>query len=375
MLKWIGVARIKTIVLDDYFFPSPLGVLLDRYGPRKVEAFVLLFAGSGAFIFALSNSLLGLVIGRSLIGFGVSACLMAAFKAYVLWLPKDTWPRVNGFQMAAGGFGALTATIPLESALHFTDWRGVFIALGIFTFLIALSIFLVVPEKKRSNQREDKFRDQILGIKRVFTSLDFWRIAPLTAMSQAAFLSIQGLWAGPWLKDVMKMERMEVATVLLWIAVSMVVGFIFLGALAERLNRVGISVLATAVSGMCIFILIQMLIILEFTNWVVSLWILFGFFGSTGIIAYAALSQSFPAELSGRVTTGINFIVFIAAFAGQWAIGAIINLWPINANGVYSPQGYQAGFTLMFALQILSLIWFFSSYLINGKIRNRGIVN
>ena len=73
-------------------FQLPLGVLLDRYGPRRIEAFLLFFAGLGAFVFARSESLTGLVIGRALIGFGVSSCLMAAFKAFVLWFPQNQWP-------------------------------------------------------------------------------------------------------------------------------------------------------------------------------------------------------------------------------------------------------------------------------------------
>ena len=62
----------------------PLGVFLDRFGPRMVESFLLLFAGAGAIIFATSHTLTGVIIGRALIGFGVSACLMAAFKSYVI---------------------------------------------------------------------------------------------------------------------------------------------------------------------------------------------------------------------------------------------------------------------------------------------------
>ena len=95
-------------------FQLPLGVLLDRYGPRRVEAVLLLFAAAGAFAFARAETLNGLLLGRALIGLGVSACLMAAFKAYTLWFPKEKWPLVNGFQMAAGGLGALAATAPVE---------------------------------------------------------------------------------------------------------------------------------------------------------------------------------------------------------------------------------------------------------------------
>jgi MFS family permease len=95
----------------------PLGVLLDRFGPRRIEAVLLLFAASGAFLFARGESLAELVIGRALIGFGVSACLMAAFKAFVEWFPRRQLPLINGIQMASGGLGALSATAPVEYAV------------------------------------------------------------------------------------------------------------------------------------------------------------------------------------------------------------------------------------------------------------------
>jgi len=339
-------------------FQLPLGVLLDRFGPRKTEAFLLLFAGLGAFVFAKAETLAGLVIGRALIGFGVSACLMAAFKAYVLWFPRERWPLVNGFQMAAGGLGALAATTPVEAALQITDWRGIFSGLAILTILVAVAVLVVVPEKE-GHQQGESLRAQLEGVKQVFTSLEFWRAAPLTTMSQAGFLAIQGLWAGPWLRDVAHLERMAVAKVLFGVAVAMVAGFILLGGLAERLARSGISVLTTAVTGMGLFMVVQALIILGPAELAKPLWVVFGFIGTSGIIAYAALSRRFPTHLSGRVTTGVNLLVFIAAFAGQWAIGAIIGLWPVSEAGNYSLAGYRAGFSAMLGLQVLTLVWFF----------------
>ncbi len=336
----------------------PLGVLLDRFGPRKTEAFLLVFAGLGAFVFASSSTLTGLILGRALIGLGVSACLMAAFKAYVLWFSEEQRPLVNGFQMAAGGLGALVATTPVEAALQVTDWRGIFIFLGIFTLLVAVLIYLVVPEKSAQGKRES-IDDQLRGVRLVFSSLKFWRTAPLTTMSQAAFLSIQGLWAGPWLKDVAGMDRMAVAESLQWVALAMIAGFIGLGLLAKKLARVGISLLTMAVAGMGLFMATQAVIILGFGDNSILPWIYFGFFGTSGIIAYASLSQSFPSHLSGRVTTGVNLLVFLMAFAGQWAIGAIIDLWPIGADGSYALAGYQAGFTVMLGAQVLCLVWFF----------------
>ena len=134
-------------------FQLPLGVLLDRFGPRKVEAALLLFAALGAFIFARAESLTGLITGRAFIGFGVSACLMAAFKAYTLWFPREKWPLINGFQMAAGGLGALAATSPVEATLQFTDWRGVFMGLALSNPSDCRDSFLYRPGKKYRRHR------------------------------------------------------------------------------------------------------------------------------------------------------------------------------------------------------------------------------
>jgi len=343
-------------------FQLPLGVLLDRFGPRRVEALLLLFAGLGAFVFSRAEGLTGLVVGRAFIGFGVSACLMAAFKAYTLWFPREKWTLVNGFHMAAGGLGALAATSPVEMSLQFTNWRGVFTGLGLLTLLIAGSVFLLVPEKKADAKRES-LHALIRGIHEIITSRKFWRIAPLTTMTQAAFLAIQGLWAGPWLTHVGRLERAAVVEVLFQIAIAMVAGFIFLGSFAEWLSRKGMSVTTTSVTGMALFMIIQLLLITGPASWAVPLWLAFGFLGTASIIAYSALSQSFPVHLSGRVTTALNLLVFIAAFAGQWAIGAIIGLWTAGSAGMLPPAGFQAGFGLMLLLQLAGLI----SYFLTGR--------
>jgi MFS family permease len=338
-------------------FQLPLGVLLDRFGPRRIEALLLIFAGAGAFCFAKADSLSGLLVGRALIGLGVSACLMAAFKAFAMWFPKEQLPLVNGIQMGAGGLGALTATAPVEAALQFTDWRGVFMVLSVLTLAVVAAVFFVVPERKTEGAGAS-LREEVRGILRVYTSPLFWRIAPLTVMSHATFLSIQGLWAGPWLRDVAGFDRTTMASVLLLIALAMAAGFILLGAIAERLSRHGIRPLTFAVFGMSAFMFVQALIVLEWTALTLPLWILFGFLGTTGAICYAVLSQSFPLHLVGRANTGLNVLVFVAAFSAQWGIGAVINLWPTATDGGYLPPAYQAGFGVMLGLQVLGLIWF-----------------
>ncbi|NIO43073.1 MAG: MFS transporter, partial [Burkholderiales bacterium] len=111
----------------------PVGLMLDRIGPRRTNAFLLLLAGSGAVVFSMSNGLAGLLLGRTLIGFGVAACLMSSIKAFTVWFPLERLPAMTGRMMFVGGLGAISATAPVEAALHVTDWRGLFLMLGLAT--------------------------------------------------------------------------------------------------------------------------------------------------------------------------------------------------------------------------------------------------
>jgi len=345
----------------------PLGLALDRWGPRRIEAFLLLFAALGALLFATGDSTLQLIIGRGLIGFGVSACLMAAFKAFTQWFDPRRLPMVNGIIMASGGLGALTATSPVQASLQFTDWRGVFLLLAGFTLLCSAVIFFVVPDHP-TRPKGEHLADQLRGIRQVFSDRFFWRVAPLSMFSQASFISIQSLWAGPWLRDVAGQSPDQAADVLLLIAAAMMAGFLGMGLVAERLGRIGVAPSSIAGTGMFLFLLVQGAILLvPEPSWLTPLWILFGFTGTAGIIQYAALSQHFQRRLSGRVNTAINLLVFITAFCLQWASGIIIDLWPQVSPGHYSSDSYQAAFGLLLALQSVAFLWFLVPHNRAGK--------
>lgn len=335
-------------------FQLPLGMLLDRFGPRRVEATLLLFAAAGAGLFAVSNHSTELMMGRALIGLGVSACLMASFKAFVLWFPAAQWPAVNGWVSAAGGLGALVATAPVEAALKLTDWRGLFVILAGLSFAAAAALWWVVPERGGGATTQG-WRAQWREVVGIFRSPIFWHIAPASVLSQASFLAIQGLWAGPWLRDVSGLDQAATAEYLFWIAAAMVAGFLGMGQLTYRWSRLGVAPLGIAVSGMALFMLAQLALLLGWGP-IGPLWVLFGFFGASGTLTYAILTQAFPPAQAGRVNTALNLLVFVAAFAGQWSMGAIINRWPL-AGGGYAEPGYQLAFGLALALQSLTWVW------------------
>jgi MFS family permease len=337
----------------------PLGVLLDRFGPRRVETALLVIAATGAIVFALAEGMAGLTLGRAMIGFGVSACLMASYKVIILWFPPDRLPLYSGMILACGGLGALSATAPVEMALKLTDWRGVFFVLAGLTLLAATVLFLLVPEKD-SDRPPERLSTQLAAVKAIFSDRFFWRVVPISAASQAAFMAIQTLWAGPWLRDVAMLDRFAVAEYLFATAAAMAVGFVAMGFIAERLAKRGVPLLLVSTTGMLIFTLLQVPLVLGWTGWSYAVWILFGFFGTASTINYSVLAQSFPLHLAGRVNTSFNLLAFASTFCAQWGIGLVINLWP-TIDGHYALPSYHAAFGVMLGVQVICWIWMFIS--------------
>lgn len=336
----------------------PLGILLDRYGPRRTEALLLLFAALGTCIFAYSEAFGGALIGRALIGLGVSACLMASFKAFVQWFPQDKLALINGIFMMSGGLGVLAASTPIEFALQYTTWRGVFWIFSGCLLITATLVWFIVP-RRAERETPVPIPHYVEGFKFVFKSTKFWKITPWAIASQATILSTSSLWSGPWLRDVAGFSREQIAQTLFWVGVAVILGFGTLGFLTERLTRRGFSTFQIAIVGMSIYMVLQLLLILEVVQYADWLWIAIAYFASAGALSYAALSQSFDKELAGRVNTALNLLVFAVAFVAQWGLGEIVNLFTESGSEYYAALGYQVAFSILLAMQLAGAVVYF----------------
>jgi len=338
-------------------FQIPLGILLDRFGPRKVQVCLLFIAGLGALVFSRSTTTAYLITGRALIGFGVSGALMSSFKAIVQWFPRQRLSLVNGCLLGFGGMGAVVATVPVEFMVGFIGWRGVFGALGALTFLVAVIILFFVPEKD-TGETHPSLSKQVRELSTIYRDGLFRRLAPVHAMSTGTALSIHGLWAGPWLKDVGRLDREDVALQLLFMSIALTFGFVLSGVLADLLGRLGIRTVKVMAVGYSLFFAVQLCIILGVPLPVMLLWTAFGFLGNVGVLSYSVVGQHFPPQFAGRANTGVNVMVFMSAFFIQYVIGMIINLWPQSPEGGFDPRGYPVAFGTMLILQIVAFIWF-----------------
>jgi len=338
-------------------FQLPLGVLLDKFGARKVQSILFLIAAIGAILFSLGNGVWSLVTARGLIGLGVSGALMAAFKAFAVWFPKERLPLLIGLFMSAGGMGAIVASTPLEMALQITDWRGVYLFIGIVTIFVGVLIFFIVPEK-RENSDNEKPLPVLKVLKHIYTSYAFWRIGPLSGIAGGTGLAILGLWAGPWLSDIGKFNKNEIANILFISTIMMTIGTTSLGIITDYLRKFNIS--PVAVMGGALFVFIIPLTIITFGIMPKAIWpwVILSITSLAATLAYAGLSQHFPTSYAARASTAINLICFLMAFIAQYAIGFIMQLVEPGKQSGYSIKAYQAGFGLFLGLLIICYIIF-----------------
>lgn len=361
LTRELGLSAGDLGLLTSFYFLGfaaaqlPAGILLDRYGPRKTEAVMLLAAVAGSMVFALAPGMAGLAAGRLLIGVGVSVCLGAAIQALSMWFPLSRMPLLNGLVMAIGGLGAVVVGSPLAWLLSWTDWRSVSAGLAFVSLAMAALLWFGVPDKARPGR--ETLTEQLRGTRQILGSERFWRVVPLTLLNQGVFLAVQTLWVGAFMRDVSGFAPDQSARLVSVIGLAMMAGCVGSGWAARHLERLGVSLKAFAGAGMMGFIVIQVLIMAQVPLPPVLLWAAYGMFGSSGILTYAVLARSFPDALIGRATTAMTLTVFLATFLCQVGIGQVLDLWP-TTDGRYPANAHLSAWTGLVALQALAALWY-----------------
>jgi MFS family permease len=358
----LGVSASSLGLLTSAYFIAfaamqvPAGMLLDRYGPRRVEPILLFVAGCGALGFASGEHLGSLVAARALIGVGVSVCLMAPLKAIATWYAPERQGSLSGWIMVAGGLGVLASSAPLAAALTVMSWRAIFVVLAAATFVAALAILLLVPDIPGKAQGQDGARPWA-GVQRVFRSARFWWIAPISMASSGSFMAIQGLWSVPWLMEVDGYSRAAAANHLLLVGIVILTGYLALGFFATALRRQGIDARHIFAAGFGLHLVMLFVMVGELLPWTYLVWALYGLGSAVNVLGFSVLNEGFPRQLTARANTALNLLMFTGSFAMQAGIGLAADAaraW----LGTDAAGGLRVAFTIVAIVQALAYVWF-----------------
>jgi predicted MFS family arabinose efflux permease len=343
-------------LLSFSLFQLPLGVLLDRYGARRVQTVLLGIAAGGCFLFAAAPDFLSLVVSRAIIGLGFSAGLMASYKSSSVWVPMERRSLVNASIMSAGALGIVMATEPTAFLVTLVGWRTTFMIFGGIILAAAAFVFLAVPEKDEAKTTAG-LGQQVGELLQILKLPLFWRIAPVLALTAGTPIALQTLWAGPWFRDVLGLAPPEVARSLFWMAAAFMVGIFIVGVVADRMQRRGIGPMTVLLGFVIANLAAQAAIVLQVKVLALPAWLVLSAIGQAAILAYPWFAAHVGAGLAGRSNATINFAMFLVAFAAQAFVGVVIGWFPQDVAG-YDPNSYIWAFGLLLALEFSALFWY-----------------
>ncbi len=352
LMRDVGLTPEALGILTGAFFVTfgllqlPIGVLLDRLGPRITIASTLVLAVAGALVFATAETMAGLTLGRVLMGAGCASVFMGALVACARWYPPARLATAAGVLLGVGGLGNILSTTPLALAAESVGWRGAFVGMAAATALAVIAVFAVVrdapPGHAFHTRQRETFGAALAGVREVLGDRRMRLVLIMAFVGYPTTATIHGLWGGPYLHDVLGLDGVGRGNVLLAMAGGLIVGMLGVG----PLDRVFDTRKRLVVFGALTTSALLVVLALAPTPSPVVATLLFGALGVVGAYVVVILAHGrafFPERLVGRALTAINFASFMGVATMQVATGFIVGAFPA-ADGAAPEAAYRAVF-------------------------------
>jgi MFS family permease len=333
----------------------PLGVAIDRFGPKACLLACAAVTVVGTVLFALATSPLGLIAARTLLGIGTCSSFMAPLAIYARRFPPHRFATLTGLQLGLGSIGTLLATAPLAFAAALAGWRATFLGVGVITALIALLVAAVVEDRPGAGPpHRESLRESMAGVVQVFRTPSVGQLFLVHLTGYSSFALVVGLWGGPYLTHVYGYGLQARGDLLFVAAVAQILGSLAWGPMDRLFGSHKLPVLLGA--GLTAAALALIAIVGVLAPALLLVWFAaFGFLSAYTPVMIAHGKSLFPPRLVGRGITVLNMGTMGGVFLAQTVSGLTIDLFPAP-GGIYALDAYrvvfglQAGFVLVSCL-------------------------
>jgi MFS family permease len=332
----------------------PLGLFLDRFGAQVTMVLLNLIGIVGTVIFARACGLTGGVIGRSLLGLGMAANFMGTLKLFSKWFELKKFATLSGLVVSLATLGSLLATSPLALLVQALGWRGAFYALaGLQAFLTACLITFVrdspLTQREPYPTRAESPAplSALSSIKMLMLGRDYWAISFSMFLRYGAFVSIQALWAGPFLMSYLGLAAVPAGNILLMLSIGFSIGSVTGGVVSDRVlrSRKKTLVFGLSISAFAVFFL-SLWQGTAFLPLLGAILFAFGFSNGFGPVSYAHIREIMPEEMSGTAMAGINFFSILGGGVFIHGLGAVIERMAPDLS--VSAEAYRNAFMICF---------------------------
>jgi len=335
-------------------FQIPGGLLLDRFSPAKVMAAFYLSALAGVILFSIADSPGVMVMGRLLMGAGMACGFIGALKIISLQFPPDRFATLSGVVMSVGNMGIVVATTPLVLWAQALGWRATFLLVGLFHLAVTLAFVFAFRDRRGGGRdvqvpADADWRAQIGGLRLVMRDRQAWLISWSAFIRYGILAAVQGLWAGPYLMDVMGLSPVAAGNLLFLLTLGVVIGNPVSGFLSDRVFRKRKGIMVTALAGLSLTLAGLAYVPIGAPLWLLAaLFAAFGVFAGTGSIPYAHLKELTPPNRSATALTALNFFAIVGAGVFTQGLGHLMKaLYPAS---MLSREAFVAMFVVCAAV-------------------------
>lgn len=333
----------------------PVGLLMDRFGPRRLMTVAALGCAAGCVLFALAPALWALSLGRFVIGATAAFSLVGAMTVAGQWFPPARFALLSGLAMMLGMAGGVFGQAPLRLLVDQLDWRRASLALAGGGVLLALAAVATVRDKSRGS---GSLRQVVAGLIQVGQNRQTWLIAIAGLGTTGPLLGFAGLWGVPYLALTQGLDRTAAAGVTSLVFIGWGIGAPVVGWLSDRISRrkvpfvAGMVLTAMAMAGLAWAPGLPL--------WAVSaLCFLCGVGGSGQILGFAAVRELNPPAAGGAALGIVNGVVTGAGALHQPLLGWLLDLgWTGEMAGgarVYTSAAYSNAFSVLVAGAVVGI--------------------
>jgi sugar phosphate permease len=354
-----------------YFYPYaimqlPAGLLSDSWGPRRTITLFFGVAFAGSLLLGFAPSLFWAVVGRALVGLGVSMLFVPTMKVLAEWFRVREFATMTAILMAMGGIGVLTAATPLAVLSTWIGWRLSFVVVGICTLILGILVWLFVRDKPADLGWPSPSDPSgpapspiglMQGMKKVLSYPRFWPVAIWFFFDCAVFFPFGGLWGGPYLMEVYGLSKAKAGHILSMIAVGMIVGSPLLSFLSNRIFKARKPVLV--LSSLVVLGLTSLLAFYTDKLPIPGLYLItlgLGIFSSAiVVIGFTTTKELFPVQMAGTSTGLVNLFPFAGGAVFQPVLGYLLERNG-QVGGAFTLAGYEEAFLALFLCGLVAFL-------------------
>jgi len=309
----------------------PLGIMMDRFGPRRLIAAACFTAAMGAYLFSIAESIPMAAFGRLLTGAGAACAFIGTMKLATIWFPLNRIGVVVGLTMFLGTTGALFGQAPFAYLIDGYGWRGVLFIMALIGFSLAATIYIFVrnktgyePESTEQNKATNKEHGILDGLLTVVSSPQAWLIALFGSLMHVPVAAIADLWGTPFFKVVYGISNKEASYFAFSLFAGIAVGAPFATGISDYIKSRKILMLSGAILSLIVY-----MIIIYVGN--IPVFAMYGLMFLAGIaftgqcLVFACLCEIMPLSASGVAVGFTNMTVMLSGVIFEPFVGWLLD--------------------------------------------------